>query len=137
MAPPPPRPINLGRQWAAVRHYFPQATGRLRRNLLTCNVRLQPTPASLTYTVRVKLPFDQHPDVEVIDPELELHPGTTQLPHTYPGDRLCLYYRGEWDSGRLLARTILPWTSEWLLHYELWLATGIWHGGGITHETRS
>jgi hypothetical protein len=31
--------------------------------------------------------------------------------------------------------TIIPWTSEWLLHYECWLATGKWHGGGIHHET--
>ena len=30
-----------------------------------------------------------------------------------------------------IAKTILPWTSEWLVHYQLWLATGEWHGGGI------
>lgn len=26
--------------------------------------------------------------------------------------------------------TIVPWTAEWLLNYELWLATGEWVGGG-------
>ena len=30
----------------------------------------------------------------------------------------------------LLATTIFPWTAEWLLHYEIWLATGEWTGGG-------
>ncbi|WP_199796699.1 hypothetical protein [Pseudonocardia dioxanivorans] len=96
---------------------------------------LQPTPSSLTYTAHVTVPFDRHPDVEIIDPELELYPGSTQLPHTYPGNKLCLYYQGEWDSSRLVARTVLPWASEWLLHYELWLATGTWHGGGIEHRS--
>jgi hypothetical protein len=29
-----------------------------------------------------------------------------------------------------IADTIIPWTSEWLFFYELWLASGEWHGGG-------
>ena len=29
-----------------------------------------------------------------------------------------------------IADTIVPWACEWLLHYEIWLATGEWHGGG-------
>lgn len=46
---------------------------------------------------------------------------------------LGLYYppAREWRQSMLLAGTILPWTSEWLLHYETWLATGVWTGGGI------
>jgi hypothetical protein len=35
----------------------------------------------------------------------------------------------------LLAATILPWTTEWLIHYKLWLITGRWAGGGHTHTT--
>ena len=30
-----------------------------------------------------------------------------------------------------LAETILPWASEWLAHYEGWLYTGEWKGGGV------
>jgi hypothetical protein len=29
-----------------------------------------------------------------------------------------------------LADTILPWAVEWLAYYEIWLATGVWYGGG-------
>jgi len=29
-----------------------------------------------------------------------------------------------------MGRTILPWTSLWLHFYEIWLVTGVWHGGG-------
>ncbi|MDY0295864.1 MAG: hypothetical protein RB296_00975 [Acidobacteriota bacterium] len=31
----------------------------------------------------------------------------------------------------IIAKTIVPWASEWLIFYELWLATGEWLGGGI------
>ena len=30
----------------------------------------------------------------------------------------------------LMVDTTVPWTSEWLLNYEIWLATGTWYGGG-------
>ena len=30
----------------------------------------------------------------------------------------------------LIVDTIVPWTAEWLLHYEVWLATGEWLGDG-------
>jgi len=30
----------------------------------------------------------------------------------------------------LIADTTVPWTAEWLANYEVWLATGEWHGGG-------
>jgi hypothetical protein len=36
----------------------------------------------------------------------------------------------EWTVGMSIANTIVPWTSEWLAHYEIWLATGDWQGGG-------
>jgi hypothetical protein len=68
----------------------------------------------------------------VLKPKLVIPEGES-LPHTYPGERLCLYYPGigEWRSDVLLVKTIVPWISEWLLNYEIWLATGIWCGGGI------
>jgi hypothetical protein len=46
---------------------------------------------------------------------------------------LCIYYKRakEWDETKFIADTIIPWTSEWLLHYEIWVATGTWQGGGI------
>ena len=63
-----------------------------------------------------------------------------ELPHVYSQkeQRLCLYYprgRCAWNSSMGIAKTIMPWTSEWLFFYELWLATGEWLGGGIHIET--
>ncbi|GAB3967002.1 hypothetical protein GCM10027615_15560 [Plantactinospora veratri] len=55
-------------------------------------------------------------------------------PHVYPADELCLYYPGGWKQNMLLSTTVVPWTAEWLMHYELWLVTGRWSGGGHTHS---
>ncbi|MBA8806677.1 hypothetical protein FHX71_000619 [Promicromonospora sukumoe] len=30
----------------------------------------------------------------------------------------------------LFIDTFVPWSLEWLVYYELWRATGIWHGDG-------
>ena len=53
-----------------------------------------------------------------------------RLPHVFPGDNLCLHFPGEWTPEKSIATTIVPWTSEWLLHYEIWVFTGKWTGGG-------
>lgn len=52
-----------------------------------------------------------------------------RLPHVYD-DCLCLYTPGQWDRSMQIATTIIPWTAEWLFHYELWKATDHWVGGG-------
>jgi hypothetical protein len=51
----------------------------------------------------------------------------------YSSGDLCLYLPGEWNESMLLAATILPWTSQWLFYYELWLITGHWMGTGHDH----
>jgi hypothetical protein len=82
------------------------------------------------YLVRIRQRHGQQPQVTVIEPHLELHSNATSLPHVYPGDELCLFYPGQWRPDTLLSTSIVPWTAEWLMHYELWLVTGHWTGGG-------
>jgi hypothetical protein len=40
------------------------------------------------------------------------------------------YEPDEWKSNMPLANTVLPWTTEWLYYYEIWLVPGEWTGGG-------
>jgi hypothetical protein len=134
MASTPTRAVNLSRQLLAIRSVLPNATGTVHRGQLTCTLRLQPSIASQVYTVLLAYRHGRRPGVTVIAPVLTLHPGATSLPHVYPGDELCLYYPGEWKHDRLLAHTVVPWISEWLMYYELWLVTGRWLGGGHTRN---
>jgi hypothetical protein len=100
------------------------------RGVLTWTGWLQPTPASRSYLVRIRYDGVSRPQVNVLDPPLVIPEGKTGLPHVYPHRELCLYYPGEWNGRMLIGDTIIPWASEWLFFYELWLATGEWHGGG-------
>jgi hypothetical protein len=60
---------------------------------------------------------------------LESRPGES-LPHVFPDGTLCLHLDHEWTTNMLASDTIVPWTSEWLINYEIWKATGEWFGGG-------
>ena len=128
--------INLAVQQLALQSLFPDAQCWISHSELTWEGTLTPSALSRCYLVRVRYNLNGSPDVEVLDPALERLEGK-KPPHLYKGDKLCLYRpkTGEWDRHMLLSETIIPWTSEWLLHYEIWLATGKWCGGGI-HPTK-
>jgi hypothetical protein len=93
---------------------------------------IRPTSLSNTYRVRLEYSHGKLPRVWVIEPQLKNRNGR-RPDHLYRDGSLCLFYprNREWDHSMSLAQTIIPWTSEWLLHYEVWLATGEWRGGGI------
>jgi hypothetical protein len=124
--------ISLAVQAFNLKRMFPESRYMINRNCLTWESELTPSSLSKTYTVRLRYKLNKSPDIIVIKPGL-ISPDGENLPHTYSGERLCLYYPGvgEWRSNLLLARTIVPWISEWLINYEIWLATGTWCGGGI------
>ena len=84
------------------------------------------------------------PEVTVLEPLLRRRAGepSVPIPHHYPNPRepkkpiLCLYdpAAAEWVPEYSIAKTIVPWTIDWLACYEGWLATGEWTGGGREHS---
>jgi hypothetical protein len=124
--------ISLAVQVFNLKKVFPKSRYLMRRNCLTWEADLTPSHLSKTYTVQLIYKLNKSPDIHVTKPKLIIPDGKI-LPHTYSGDRLCLYYPGigEWRGDLLLAKSIVPWISEWLINYEIWLATGKWCGGGI------
>ncbi|MBM4090018.1 MAG: hypothetical protein FJ276_11460 [Planctomycetes bacterium] len=122
--------LNLAVQAAHLGKRFPDAHVDIKRSQLTWRGRVTPSPLSDTYLVRVTYKIGRRPDVKVLEPALESRDGE-KPPHLFPGERLCLCLPGEWDGGMVMADTTIPWIAEWLLHYEIWLATGEWCGGGV------
>jgi hypothetical protein len=94
--------------------------------------RFLPSPVSREYLVEIAYEPPRRPRVVVVAPELTLPAGVDELPHVYEGDELCLCFPGEWRLRDVIATTLVPWISEWLLHYELWMVNQRWLGGG--HE---
>jgi hypothetical protein len=91
-------------------------------------------------------PFRHFPQVRVIEPRLRPNFSAMEevpLPHVYfdlddlPNSALCLFdpRTGEWSHNDFLSLTTVPWTCDWLVSYEGWLATGRWFAG-CRHATR-
>ncbi len=131
--------ISLVVQELTIKHLFPDSTIKRSANKSLIWVgQLRPTPLSKLYSIKIKLEKGKV-EVFVIEPvKLERYPGKTLLPHVYstPKQKLCLYFPDgkEWNKGKLLVDTIIPWASEWLYFYEIWLITGNWFGGGTEHD---
>lgn len=129
----------MAMQAGKVKSLFPDCFLSFNQTSLTWKCTITPSPLSASYRIKLAYTKGKHPNVYVTTPTLALYPGEIKLPHVYNTKKqwLCLYYRKgrQWNSSMLLSDTVIPWTSEWLLHYEFWLATGKWHGGGIHSET--
>ncbi len=92
--------------------------------------RLAPTDESAPYEISVAYRLGGIPKVRVLKPAIQ-----PEAPHRYGDGSLCLYWPVEWDwqGDRLIAETIVPWTSHWLYLYELWQVTGVWLGPSAPH----
>lgn len=132
--------ISLIKQAGSLRSYFPKSkVKRTGEEEIIWISDVTPSPLSSTYKLKLHYKRNKGAKVYVLDPKpLPLASGATVLPHVYstPEQRLCLYYPkdNEWNTGMLYVHTLIPWACEWLCHYELWVSTGTWHGGGIHHE---
>jgi hypothetical protein len=142
-------PLSVGEQDRKLRASFPEL--RLTLDADWIGVWEGPLkPISQTYRVRIRYfrrrQFGEwwlenpYISVTVLYPPLGIDPRSTgeKVPHVYRlGYRpefpaLCLYDPGQyqWNPDEYIADKIVPWAIKWLWHYELWLATGEWHGGG-------
>lgn len=124
--------VSLALQQHRLAELYPESYVAIQRSRLTWIGRLQPSPLSVDYEVGLEYRLQAPPHVQLLNPALQQREGE-RSPHLFADDCLCLYHgpSREWHAGMMLADTVIPWASEWLLHYEVWLATGVWTGGGI------
>jgi hypothetical protein len=130
--------LNLAQQLGALQCLYRQGKGRLLKNRLTWEAALRPSAFSREYIVHIDYRPGCFPTTRVLRPSLRVLSGGRKPPHVFadPDDPLCLFYGAahEWGPSMPIARTIVPWACEWLFHFEAWLFTGVWEGGGISHE---
>ncbi len=134
------KPLSLLQQEINLNQRFPGSQViRFRNEYLIWTYNLLPKPLSQTYTIQ--LHYDQIEGIKVfvVKPmPLPLAKRKKNLPHVYStkAQLLCLFYPDgkEWNESMLYTRTIIPWTCEWLCHYEIWVGTGVWHGSSSNHE---
>ena len=125
------RSLSPALQQAAVARRFPSFRHRFAKGKVTWHGTLQPREGSPQYRVTITYKVGAPPEVRVRQPRL--HP---DAPHVYSGGQLCLYWHkdGNWNQQKFVAETIIPWISQWLMFYELWLDTGKWLGPESPHR---
>jgi hypothetical protein len=129
--------LDMGKQLLHLRTLgLTDAASQTRHDQLIFEYSAAPTPISRLYRLRLEYRRGARPQVWVLSPDVtDLAKDKGSIPHLYDRNhpvKLCLYLprTREWRSDRSLAHTIVPWSVEWLLHFEAWLATGVWSGGG-------
>lgn len=125
-------PISLMIQLNHLKSAFPKGDGSIVRSCLHFTYKVKPSVFSNIFTVKIDYKISKKPRVKIIHPTLKI-PKIKMDIHMFSDNTLCLYYYKfkEWDKTMLLSQNIIPWTSEWLLNYEIWSVTGKWCGGGI------
>jgi len=100
----------------------------IKKQRLSCIGAYKPTAQSKSYNFEITYDGKYSPDIHVIEPQIEYNDDI----HMYPkGESLCLYHPEtdnlKWDSKKHnLYDTIIPWTLEWFVYYELYLISGKW-----------
>ncbi|MDE3838759.1 hypothetical protein C0966_05110 [Bacillus methanolicus] len=123
--------INLGLQNFAISKKFPSF--RLfkdsHQNIYWIG-KLQPSEKSPIYTVKIQ--YDPYqPKVFVLEPEI-----LRSAPLRYGDNSLCLYHPNDnsYRPDMLISDTLIPWASEWLYFYNIWLEEGVWWGKEAPHS---
>lgn len=128
--------LNRGKQIAVEKHllekHYTFLTSKLKGNTLECCGQCQPSEHSPVYTYRVTYTPDRPPKVFILSPKIAYDESI----HMYSDGSLCLYYPRDysWTSSSKLYNTIIPWTHEWFLFYELYLLTGEWKHPFVNHK---
>jgi hypothetical protein len=129
------RPIPLDSQFERIKSSFPNLAIKEKKNdKFTVIIKLRPDLFSKEYEVKIVYETYKPISVYIVNEVLEIAENRNKLPHVYNNklQKICLYAKdgGRWDSSKSIVSTIIPWASEWLFYYELWLIDGIWQGGG-------
>lgn len=115
------------------------------------------TPIFQKYKIRITYIADPYFDnftvrnpretIIVLDPPIGSNPRGTgdRAQHTYWWNchpdfpRLCVHdpLADDWDADKPIADTLIPFTIDWLLWHEDWVATGLWRGRGRHPEVPS
>lgn len=101
--------------------------------VLYCYGQFKPCDDCIEYKYRVKYIPGKTPKVNVISPEIKYNDDI----HMYPFDNtLCLYHKTDliWNVNTHLYNTIIPWTHEWFVYYELYKLNGSWLHPFVSHK---
>lgn len=116
-----------------LKKYFPFLRFQIRDGRLFCYGYFQPSEFSITYHYRIEWEPGTSPKVFPITPHIDYDDDI----HIYRDGHLCLYYPKDFIydcQSSHIHETIMPWTHEWFVFYELYLIKGRWLHPYVEHR---
>lgn len=106
----------------------------ISNNQLVCYGKLQPNEFCEIYKVKIIYNRGYKPKVFIIEPKITYNDDI----HLYTDNSLCLFHPTDliWNDDKIIiANTIIPWISEWIIFYEIWKVIGKWLGDEVKHTS--
>lgn len=99
---------------------------RVKNNVLDCIGILQPDLCKDRYKVKVEQVAGKEPKVTVLSPVIE---PSVEI-HMYKDHSLCLHFPPDMPRNERVNtfEYTIPWISEWIIYYELYIVKGVWLG---------
>lgn len=112
--------------------HFPFINTKIVGDTLLCYGYCQPSEHSITYQYRIEYNAGKYPHVYPTYPKIEYHDDI----HLYNDLSLCLHYPKDFSftEDSHLFNTIIPWTQEWFVFYEIYKITGKWEHPYVPHK---
>jgi hypothetical protein len=126
----------IGAEKSLLNRHYKFINFKIKNGVLYCYGSFQPTTESDTYSYRIKYKPFSSPVTTVTSHDIKYNDDI----HMFPDNNsLCLYHKSDmvWDSTiHHLYDTIVPWTHEWFVFYELYKLCGKWLHPEVKHNSR-
>lgn len=124
-----PKPAHISKylkERTAIEENYDFLNCSITSNGLVCEGSFSSPQLTMDYEVKIEFNLPNGPKVFVLNPKIKFNENL----HMYCDNSLCLYYPDDnsFTINSMLFDTIIPWTSEWLIFYELHKLTGKWLG---------
>ncbi|RXR34647.1 hypothetical protein EQG68_01710 [Flavobacterium piscinae] len=116
-----------------LKKHFPFLKFQIKNGKLVCYGYCKPSEYSRTYHYRIEWKPGISPKVFPVDPHIEYDDDI----HIYREGNLCLYYPKDFiydAKSSHIYETIMPWTHEWFVFYELYQIKGKWLHPYVEHR---
>lgn len=117
----------LSTQQKLLEKHFSFLSCHIRQQVLVCTGKLTDPDWKHVYHIKVECVAGREPKSTILYPVIQ---PSCDI-HMYPDHSLCLSYEGDavWNERTELYRYTIPWVSEWIHYYEIYLINGgVWEG---------
>jgi hypothetical protein len=106
---------------------YPFLNCAVQNNVLVCGGWMQPDHCSKKYKIKIEYVAGNEPKSTILFPKID----PSKEIHMYRDHSLCLHYPPDmkWDERVKIYQYTIPWISEWIIFYEIYLINGNkWEG---------